>query len=202
MHRLPSLLALMLLVGCSSSTFDVASSQDDSGLVGDSSGGDTSVGDTTTGDSAVADSPPVDVGGDSSVPKDTGSDGGKDTGTDTAPACPMPPNTKTVDVHTLSCDELSSKYAEAVLGAQSCGCALDCSVQVCDTFCCNCKSFVNPGSDAYAALTSLQKEFTARGCSTGLCPGFACGEPTLGGCGLGGGGPGGGLKCQTIRSGG
>ena len=142
--------------------------------------GDTGVGDVgadvtidATGDAigdsigdAMADTTP-----------ETGVDGG---------TCPAPASTAVFDASGLSCSELQAKYPNAVNEAKSCGCTADCSQTLCDTLCCNCSSFVNPGTDAYVRAKAMAAEWKKRvaagTCTPPICPLFVCPTPVLAGC--------------------
>lgn len=174
---------------CCSCASLVACSTDDS-LISDDAAADV-----TTGDAAV-DISREDAQAETTTSADTTPDIRLDRGTDTATdapsdahggategsICPMPTNTGTVDVSALACADLATQYAEAVNNAHTCGCDGDCSVKVCATFCCNCETFINPGSDAYAAITSIKAAWTTKGCAPDICPKVLCADASLLGC--------------------
>jgi hypothetical protein len=76
-----------------------------------------------------------------------------------------------VDVSGLSCAEIIEKYAAVVQNAEVCGCDKDCAtVLVCETFCCNCHVYVNPGSDAYPYIAALKEAFEKNGVQAAPLP--------------------------------
>ena len=150
----------------------------DSGLL-DSGTVDTGLVDTGVKDTGVLDTGTLDTG-----PFDSGTfdSGTFDTGLDTGDGavCPRPKSTVTIDVSTLTCDDLKLKYPTTLPEARKCVCDADCSVTVAKDFC-GCTVNASPANDAHVSLIQMQKRWTALGCTV-FCPGIPCIEPPAAKC--------------------
>jgi hypothetical protein len=113
--------------------------------------------------------------------------------------CPMPPSVAMFDATKLTCQDLIDQYALAIVAAEACGCDKDCSVALCETVCCNCQKYVNPGDDNYPKAQAIMAEWKVRlgngGCMMPICPKFACPPPLNAGCKAMNGAA---AACQTI----
>jgi hypothetical protein len=113
--------------------------------------------------------------------------------------CPMPPSMARFDATKLTCQDLIDQYALAIVAAEACGCDKDCSVALCETVCCNCQKYVNPGDDNYPKAQAIMAEWKVRlgngACMMPICPKFACPPPLNGGCKAMNGAA---AACQTI----
>jgi len=140
--------------------------------------------DSGTFDSGTFDSGPFDSGTFDSGPFDSGTfdSGTFDTGLDTGDGavCPRPKSTVTIDVSTLTCDDLKLKYPTTLPEARKCVCDADCSVTVAKDFC-GCTVNASPANDAHVSLIQMQKRWTALGCTV-FCPGIPCIEPPAAKC--------------------
>ncbi len=152
---------VLLIAGCSSGNFQVASSGDDSSTSGDT---------TTSGDTAT--------GSDTSTGSDTDV---RDTFDGPVP-CPAPASAyKPPDMSGKTCAQLSADWLTEIEKAKSCGCDLDCTAKVCETLCCNCEVYVSPRNDAYRTLSAIKAAWDTNKCSM-PCPGSVCPPASSGGC--------------------
>ena len=93
------------------------------------------------------------------------------------------------------CTALAEDYARTVRDAQICLAAADCSAVVCETLCCSCQVYVNGHSTLLDMLTTLQSQWTMRGCTeASTCTPYVCGGIVSTDCTSAG-------RCATVHRG-
>ncbi len=134
--------------------------------------------DVTLDSGAAADGGQVDV-----IPFDATSDAG---GSDGA----GPDGALTPD----SCASVAERYAATVREAEACTAGSACTTLVCETLCCACQVYVNPGTPAAHRLADLRSRWAAMACAHSVdCPGISCDRPVSAACSSEG-------RCVTLRA--